>query len=326
MMVRAGLVLVSAFFIITFAARSQPSPPFPQQSQYRQFGATQDFGTDSIDLTSLAVEFDVPLFQKAGRGENLNLHLSYRATSTLAQYLGWATPLQNLVGQGSTTVIGCSNRGCGYRSMWTDPYGVTHWWDSGSPFGTAQDGSGLTLSAGSNGLTTITAADGASWNALFTNGTGFLPGGYAEDSNGNQLTETATAVTDTLGATIQVQNFSPLTTHTNITTYGGVTSGTAPPAEIYSYVDSNATAQQVAINYMLATVDNILPASPCDSNYQQGATSSGFWGLNNLPSSITFPNGTAFSFLYEASSNTANTTTARVSQITLPTGGTIFYA
>jgi len=324
---RVAFFLFASF--LTIAAHSQANL---QQNQLRQFGANQDFGADSVDLTSLTSNFEIPLLKKTGRGQNLDLHLSYAASSTLVQYAGWTSPLQNLVGQGTVSVIGCSNAGCGYKATWVDPFGVKHGWE----FGTGRagitcsnscmtgDGSGLILSPATAGNTgTITARDGSSWKVVFSSD-GFTPGGSSGDGNGNQITESATSVQDTLGATIQLKNFSPLTSPTNITTYGGVTSGTPPPAETYSYTDSNGNTQTVAINYSLETIDSVLPASTCASNY--AIPPSPYSGLGNLPSSVSLPNSTSYSFLYEASPNTAGTTTGRVSQFKLPTGGTIAYA
>jgi RHS repeat-associated protein len=298
-----------------------------QENQFRQFGATQTFGVDSVDLTSLAVGLEIPILTEPGRGENLNLRLSYQATSIGAQYLGWTTPLQNLVGRGDKTILGCSTSGCGYKYTWADPFGTSHAWSLGTSANgysctacVASDGSGLILSPGTN---TITAPDGASWNVIFSSGTVFSPGGYAQDANGNRITETSAGVTDTLGHSHQVGNFSPLISKQNITCTAGACSGTPPPSETYSYIDSNGASQTVAINYQLVTVDSLIPPSPCASSYQPYSASS---GLENVPSSIAFPNGTRYAFTYEASTYTANQTTGRLAILTLPTGGTVTYA
>ena len=99
-----------------------------QSNQVHQFGETQQFDVDSIDLASLTVKIDLPLMQKAGRGQNLLLKMSYAADSTVTDpLLGWTPIMQGLLGKVSYTLAGCGNQGCGYINwVYTDTYGTQH--------------------------------------------------------------------------------------------------------------------------------------------------------------------------------------------------------
>jgi hypothetical protein len=316
--VQPSLWIASLFFSLSL----QFAHPQGPSNQLNQFGESQDFGVDSIDLTSLAVRFDPTLLHKAGRGQNLDLRMSYVTDSVLSnRSLGWTPILQSLVGKVSYSLAGCGNHGCGYNKwQYTDPLGTLHDFPGAlatsgvSPTktsGTATDGTGLVLTPGTP-LATISGPSGASWQVPSAQaGQGFTPSGFIQDFNGNMVSETGTSITDTLGATVQVSNYTQI---------GNIISN--PPPETYTFSDSTGASRSLTINTALYQITSTFPASPCQENY---LTSSEINMQLDLPLSISLPNGTAYTFLYEPSSSPAGSITGRIGQITLPTGGTISY-
>jgi hypothetical protein len=294
---RVAFIRAVVYVFISMLGWSQQPPVSYHQLQ--QFGATQDFGIDSVDLTSLTVKFGPTLLHKAGRGLPLNLQLTYAASSTRPVFMGWLTPLQNLVGQATYSTIGCSNQGCGYNVQYVDPYGTSHGWQVSDGSGgwsctapcVTQDGTGLVLTPGIP-YSIVTGPDGASLEVPSSTGSGFAPGGYKQDSNGNLISETSSTITDTLRGTIQVANFSPLMQ---------VNPVNGPPAETYTYLDSSGASRTIAINYGFYSVDWTLPSSPCAPTYQPVSSNGLAYSQMNLPMSIGLPNDTSYTFSYETS-------------------------
>jgi hypothetical protein len=314
---RSYKIVFALFFAFLAPCAFAQSP----SNQLNQFGEIQNLGVDSIDLTSLTARFDLILMHKAGRGQDLDLKVSYAADSILSYpLLGWTPVLQGLVGKVSYTIAGCSPGHCGYTNwIYTDLYGTQHHFRNavyavpgGATKGTADDGTGLVITPGLS-ISTISGPDGGSWQVPSAQtGKIFIPSGNRQDSNGNTISETSTSITDTLGWPIQVVNYTQV---------GHAL--TNPPSETYTYPDATGTSRTVAVNSAVYNLYLNVPVSPCSGAYQ-GAHSTESEPYD-LPNSIMLPNGTGYTFQYEALATPANTTTGRISQIGLPTGGSITY-
>jgi RHS repeat-associated protein len=161
--------------------------------------------------------------------------------------------------------------------------------------GSANDGSGYTLSANVN-TGTVYSASGRVLNVPIN-----LPGGASTvtDANGNQITtSTGGTIVDTLGQTV-------------LTIAGG-----APNPLTFTYTPPSGTNVNYSVNY---TSKNIKTNFGCSGVGEYAAN-----GVS-LVSSIGLPDGTSYSFTYEATPGYSGYYTGRVASVTLPTGGTITY-
>jgi RHS repeat-associated protein len=323
---RAGLILTLSL-LAGASSKLVAQIPASNSGQLSKFGAIQDFGTDSIDLSSLNVHLDIPIFKKAGRGLNLNSHVTHNNvfSSSGASQFGWTTALQNLTGQVYYTQVG---HGCqGYIDwVYRDDYGTLHTFPAAisgtcgpTTPGTASDGTGLVLTPGMP-LATVTGPNGATWqvaSAPSSSPSPYVPSGNVTDANGNEITISTTGIIDTLGAvpsnpTIAIQNYTqPYQTNPGVTV----------PPETYTYTDAGGTSRQITINYGFYNLYNLPPPSPCSAAFE----GPGNPAYANLPQSIIFPTTptTGYSFSYESISGE---TTGRINAVTLPTGGTITYS
>lgn len=73
------------------------------QTGLSPFGAYDEKGIDTIDLSNLNVVLDIPLFEKPGRGVPVSLHLTHNNNIWLPSgasslNAGWQDPVQNLTG------------------------------------------------------------------------------------------------------------------------------------------------------------------------------------------------------------------------------------
>jgi RHS repeat-associated protein len=163
--------------------------------------------------------------------------------------------------------------------------------------GTANDGSGYTLNITNYTKANLTSSTGKQVNPA-SGGSGPTGAGSAVDSNGNEITADGSGhFTDTVGVSV-------------LTVGGG-----APNPETFSYTDSNGHQQTAQINYAQYTVQTNFGCSV--SEY--GPTAS------YLVSSVVFPDGSTYSFQYEATPNISGKVTGRIASVTLPQGGTISY-
>ena len=311
-----------------------------------QRGASPPFGSmsagvfDKVNNANLNVHFAIPVLVKAGRGLPLNYLLTYdnmvwrynnNVWNPVTQW-GWRGITETLLGvvtydqtQGS-----CTSGGNTYfyniYSDWdyhgpdgftaefgesiqisdqstTTPPGCT---PTGPPYSatwTAIDGSGFILSATAAPSATVYPRSGGSISPPVNSSTG-SGSGTMIDSNGNELTVTAltnTTFTDTLGTTA-------------ITAAG---SGTPSSPITYTYTSAAGGSAQVTVNYTAYTVQTNFG---CSGISEYGPTS------NNLVSSISLPDGTSYSFTYEATPGHAGNVTGRLASVTLSTGGQITYA
>ncbi len=163
---------------------------------------------------------------------------------------------------------------------------------------TASDGSGFTLTTSSYfGLgRTVTHRNGKVLSGPLNSQGG---SGTATDRNGNKISVDSNGnFTDTLGTTALT------------------VSGAAPNPLTFSYTSPAGTSVSVTMNYRTYTVKTNFG---CSGMAEYGPTSV------SLVDTIRLPDGSAYTFQYEATPGFPGDVTGRLASVTLPTGGTISY-
>jgi RHS repeat-associated protein len=160
----------------------------------------------------------------------------------------------------------------------------------------ATDGSGYSFQVDSGPTATVYPRSGGSITPPLNSTSG---NGTVTDSNGNQISVNGPTFTDTLGMTALT------------------VSGSAPNPVNLTYTDSSGTVRTVTINYTTANVQTNFGCSGI-SEYGPAPVS--------LVSSISYPDGTAYSFTYEATPGAGGNVTGRVASVTFRTGATINYS
>lgn len=294
------------------------------------FGSFGGGPFDVVNLGNLNTHFTIPVIQKAGRGSPYTYNVSFDTsvwypvgtsgsqTWTPVAGYGWNYPTPT--GYLTNQIVASWTQPCNppgnmnqvniqVYAFWVyhDSKGGSHPFNvsttnnfggcsgAGSPTqsGVATDTSGYTLNAVGNGGT-ITPANGLVLNTPL-NGPG---ASTATDANGNQVTvSSGGVVTDTLGQTVlTMSGTNPLTL-----TY------TAPNGQLATYTLNYATSQ-IKTNFGCSGITEYSASNVL------------------LLASIDLPDGTSYGFDYEATPGNSGYTTARLTKVTLPTGGTITYA
>jgi len=288
-----------------------------------QFSTVETHQYDSINLATLGIQMNVPVRAKAGHIPfSLSLtgssqvtvvnpgspppnggFLSIPTLSAQESYLGRAVGFKSsqCPGQGGVLYQGFS---------FTDSAGNTHPFPnialsagavpcaSSSMGAYANDSSGLFMSAsvGTTGPLLWTVTDP---NGNFTSGSGNSGITKFADPNGNSITPSGGGVyTDTL----------------NQTAVTGASGQTI--SQTLTWADALGNNRSVSLT---TTPSTIQTAFGCSED------SAPLTGLN-LPTSVTFPDGSAMSFTWEKTFSNSADFTGRLASITLPTGGTISYA
>ena len=302
---------------------------------------------DQVNLGNLNAHLTIPILHKSGRGTPFKFDLAYDSSiwypvtvNGATQWQptadwGWTSQSYALLGYLSTqTTAGyVASTQCGADQVWQ----VTTTYSYVDPKGTSHPFSGSTLATTCGTTTTYTSltADAsedlmyqlsASSNPTFTDTVTTLSGQVVAmtsantasstytDSNGNQLTaiNSTGQFFDTLSGTV------PVLVQTGNGNPGNpiVYSYTAPSGAQASYT-VNYTQYTVATNFNLSGINEYGPVSIA------------------LVSSIVLPDGTEYTFNYEATpgactplANTyaSNCVTGRLNEVTLPTGGNIVYS
>lgn len=293
-------------------------------------------GSDVINLGNLNVHFAVPVISKPGRGTPFDYILSFDSSiwtpvtsSGVKSWQpttnwGWRAITEASTGYISrqrVTVQCVIDDGTEYipprppryanfpqyiNYQYHDPFGITHAGFTNIAGGcagdidpsdsTSTDSAGLTLDT-STTPATITTPSGTVFAAPIDVGTGAAT---KTDRNGNQITTTTgNTFTDTLGMTVLS------------------VSGGAPSPLVLTYTTSSGTQASVTVNYSTYTVQT---AFGCSGVSEYGPTAV------SLASSVSLPDGSSYSFQYEATPGAPATVTGRVKAITFRTGGTISYA
>ena len=313
------------------------------------FGSFGGGPVDVIDLGNLNSHIIVPMINKAGRGTDFTYDLSYDSsvwypltttpTTTWNPVLNWGWRAETEVSTGyiffNTISSHKTNPPCNvtvYSGFsYHDPLGAPHAFSgiaqqSVNPGGgcTSQvtplngaiaiDGSGYSLYADGMGGAYVVSKAGQILRVPLNTGSGAAT---AIDRNGNQISANATgSFFDTLSSTVPVLTVSGAGTPTS-------------PLE-YTYTAPSGASPFYKVNYTNYTV----------------ATNFGISGISEYKSlaavplitSIVLPDGSSYSFSYEATPSIpasgactpySGTTcvTARIASVTLPTGaGSITYS
>lgn len=283
---------------------------------------------DTINLGNLNVHWAMPFFSKPGRG----LPFAYTWTFDNSQWSistvggpptwmfneGWQSQSTGSVKYKPTTARCRQNVGDPWTVdnvytlvSYTDPAGTSH------PLNNAviaddntcvpHDPYSVTVNVNDgSGYVVYAAADSPPRFLIYTpSGITLTPAnGTIIDSNGNYITIGATSLTDTLGAPVM--------------TLGSI--GSSPETYTYPTTTTAGTAQ-VLVAYTTYTLQT---AFNCSGNPGVQDVSYANW---RLPTSVTYPDGSAYTIGYEQTPGFGSTyTTGRVASVTLPTGGQISYA
>jgi RHS repeat-associated protein len=304
-------------------------------------------GPDVINLANLNSHLDIPVLNKPGRGTNFTYDLNYNSSiwfpvgSTGSQTwqpvsnFGWqgtSEPITGFIEPTGTTLVPCPDPPSPVKQetayvawIYHDKFGGVHHFSAEvaanlqgttCPFprsatATLNDGSGYKVTVTAAPSATVTTASGQVFQVPVTNGSA---GASATDRNGNQITlDGAGHFTDTLG--------------TVALTVAG--SGTSISPITLSYTAPNGQPAKYTLNYTNYTIATNFAVSGISEYKSTEAVP--------LVSSIVLPDGSLYTFTYEATPSLpsasactpfAGTTcvTARVASIALPTGGSITYA
>jgi RHS repeat-associated protein len=309
-------------------------------------------GPDIVNLGNLNVHLDIPVRSRAGRGTNFSYDLSYdtsiwypssvSGTNTWTPVYNWGWRAVTEAGTGylsysQTTVPWCNPGGTylGHQTTYSnwvyhDPWGVPHWFANvityyyQGPVGpcpnaqtyTSAQGTrdGYTLSVTGPTVNSLVGASGQKITVPVNIGTGAAG---LTDRNGNQI-----------GVNGSGQFFDTLSSTAAVLTVTGSGTSSSPMKYAYTAPLVSATPSYV-VNYTNYTVATNFMVSGVHEYKSPAAVP--------LVSSVVLPDGSQYSFSYEATPSTlplgactpyAGTTcvTGRVTRVTLPTGGLITYA
>lgn len=176
--------------------------------------------------------------------------------------------------------------------------------------GVANDGSGYKMYVTPNAgyvSAYIVATNGATmYPPVYSNPSGQQGAYSSTDRNGNRITSSNGAYTDTLGTTVLT------------------VAGTAPSNTTFSYTAPSGTSAAYTLKYAAYTVQTIFG---CSGITDYGPTSTSLVSEIDLPDFSVNPND-KYTFAYETTpgdNHTPHYVTARLKSVTLPTGGTITY-
>jgi RHS repeat-associated protein len=319
-MKRLSMASILALLFCHLANAQAPTPGLPS------FGTFSSDGFDAVNLQNLNVYLAFPIASSPGRGPGLQLVVPYNSamwvpsggvSKTWQLSGGWNALLSSLgvnpIGQISYLHFtdSCTTGNIQYWNNYTyaDPSGTLHSFPTiekelstcgpslSNLKGYAGDGSGYYMDATNYTEPTVYSPSGTK----VVNGTGTYPWSLT-DANGNFIIGPLGSGTehdwiDTLGQTA----FKVIV---------GTTSTT------FEYLDTNGNFQSVVFNLTASSVKTSFACSGVGE----------FTGTVNLPTSVVYPNGQTFSFKYESTPGSTSTVTGRLSEVTLPTGGTISYA
>ena len=304
-----------------------------RQTGVYSYGAFDTKTFDTINIGNLNVYFALPVFSKPGRALSFYYNLAYNSsiwapesasgshTWTQANNWGWTAQtdaetgyIRDTILSSGTCYVGTHREG---YEVWgdfeyVDTAGVAHTFPgievSSLPTcsgvgsyaeGLANDPSGYLIyaNAGSGMATaTVTSPNGKVTTAPLM---AIQGAGSTVDSNGNSITvNSSEQMTDTTGNVVLTS------------------SGTAPSPTTYLYKDTTGTSRYVTVNYSSYSVQT---AFGCSGVSEFGPTSV------YLISSISYPDGTSYSFTYEPTPGVSGKVTGRIASVTLPEGGTIDY-
>lgn len=331
-LIRFLAILVFGIALPSYGQVTTGTPPFGT------FGG----GPDVINLANLNSHIVVPIISRTGRNTSFSYTMSYdssvwypttvNGTMTWQPVYNWGWRGQTEVGtgyvSGSQSTYTCYYtvgriQYIGYirtsttNYMYHDPWGVPHPFSGTSNYylgsgggscypgtdngvtATTTDGSGYKLNATDLGSSTVTARDGMIFTPPFASGAGAAG---QSDTNGNNITVNSSG-----------QFFDTLSS----TTPALAVAGTAPNPTTFTYTAPNGTNVSYTMKYTNYTVQTSFGCS--------GVTE---YSATNVPlvTEIDLPNGTKYTYTYEATPGHSGDVTGRLASVALTTGGTISYA
>ncbi|WP_263415228.1 RHS repeat domain-containing protein [Terriglobus albidus] len=318
----ANLLLLGLFnALLTTHCVAQPGVGLPK------FAPIQQQQIDNVDLATLNIHLDLPIFRKNQRGTvaEVGWHLTYDSNAYPTPGLGsWNQPGWHLQQQNQrspgTLLYSSSADPCpypyeGYSFTYSDyilidTNNTYHSFNNLTTTDSRDCGGTATSATGSSpdGAYTITVAQGLLVSSVDPSGMTTLNGGPPIDTNGNILSFAPVAPsssTDNTGAVLTYQaSYFP---------------NASTSSETFGYTDSNGNSQSVQTTYQQVT---ILAYNPTTHN--GGNPIAGPWATS-VPVKITYPDGTYYAFTYEPTPNHPGYVTGRLASVRLPTGGLISY-
>jgi RHS repeat-associated protein len=314
-----SLVVLALFAFSAVACLGQVqsgTPPFGS------FGG----GLDAVNEGNNNVHWVVPVLHKAGRGTDFSYDLAYDSsvwypvtsgstTTWTPNKLGWvaSTP----TGGGYVTYK-TQSKTCRFfqETQWvTESYTLYTYWRYVDAFGTShvlnggiQDGGAP--DCGPANFATLPTNDGSGYKLSVPDpytlynvkgAIGLIDSGTYTDRNGNKVTQSGGVFTDTLGTTA-------------LTVTG---SGTASSPYVFTYTPPSGGSASYTMKYATHAVKTNFG---CNGVAEYGPIN------NDLVSEIDLPDGTKYTFSYEATPGFSGDVTGRLASVTLPTGGTISYS
>jgi RHS repeat-associated protein len=339
----------SFFFMIVLALTTSVTSA-QVQTGAPPFGSFSG-GPEVINNANINAHWTFPFIHKAGRGIDFTYNLSYDtsvwypvtsgSTKTWQGVGNWGWVAQTEATTGTAGASETFGPSCGFQCnsyvdsnfTYTDVFGVTHAFSGtyqytrtggqgGCSVGFVQssfpsvatDGSGYTMQVSGPPICNswiVISVTSTSGGVVYAPENGIGGSGTKTDRNGNQITVNSSG-----------QFFDTLSSTTPVLTVTGT--GTASSPMKFTYTAPSGVSPYYQVNYTNYTV----------------ATNFGVSGINEYKSSAAVPlvtsivlaDGSQYSFNYEATPGACTpytgTTcvTARVTSVTLPTGGTINYA
>src|SRR5271156_266296 len=290
------------------------------QQGIKAYGTYRAGDIDLVSMTNGNLTVDIPLVSYPQRGKaQLSFRLVYNNKNYMQKVIciaGECTTYITLTSLGSP-LIATSDQSFSGKCVTIQETGGTETFQSCSLV--SADGASHQLASLSS--TVSETVDGTGFGGVggFTtdaNGTQYYGANgitTQEDVNGNQITDSGTALTDTVGRSIP--NL-PVMPGVGIGAGGSSGAGACPsgPLPVYSnypWVVPGPNAGTSTFLFCYAQVDVV-------ETFVDGGTN--IWGDLNFLQSVVLPNGTYWTFQYSTDGY------GDLKQITFPTGGTISYA
>lgn len=328
--------LLFFFFSLLFAA-------LPGSAQVQT--GTPPFGSfvggpDTINLGNLNVHLTIPVLHRPGRGTNFNYDLTFDSSVWYPVGVSGSQSWQNVPNWGWTSNNAFASGNEGYlvytqtttycydgqghpngadqyisNSIYYDPWGTPHHFtgyvdakyggcgnSSVNTYpGTTGDGSGLILNSPTGPIITT---GGASITPPSNPSTGTYASSVT-DRNGNQMNaDTNGNFFDTLSSTTPVLTVS----------------GSVPNPISFAYTAPSGASAQYKMKFASYSIQTNFGCNGIVEYGTNGTTTA------NLVSEIDLPDGSKYTFFYEATRGHSGFVTGRLASVQLSTGGTISYA
>lgn len=319
---RRYLILVVAFLLSCAGVFAQDTA-----TGYPPYGSFENGNFDNVNLYDLDFILTIPVVSTPGRGMNFNLDLVYNSLNWINLDGAWSFITNSDYGWQLDTPTGqeqyrylTGKTICGridglpyYTYTYTyenyeyiDPFGTTH------PFSVdwSQSDNTCTNQITTSGTYTGYATDGSGYYANVSEG------GLGTIISPAGITVYSTGMTDTNGNFISSSTSGDETDWTDSAGHVAAKVITGASTTQYEYYDSTGNLQTATLNF---TSEHVKTNFGCSGVIEYSNTES-------LPTSLVLANGQSYAFAYEPTPGYSGYVTGRLSQVTLPTGGTISYA